>query len=231
MYQQKLNVISIGKHFKVLQPFKMKQNLSLQKVDSSHCSSWTCVFQRKQISLVMAHADSSSKSALPCPHSEFGKALVIQNFFAVLIPASPNRTFPARFVRRTLPFPSCPGQRPRSPLGMTPGMEPELPVPRHGQAFTLFLRFELPNLNAGGNPMRRDTLQRCFVWGRKELVAALSPWKTSEEEWRDPTALSMQKWVCQTWFPAGLYKTCASMAWWLPNPGTWLRAAAASCPA
>lgn len=98
------NVISIGKYFKVLQPFKMKQNHSLQNVHSSHCSSWACLFQGKQISLARAHADSSSSSALPCPHSELGEALVIQNLLTVLIPASPNRTFPALFVGRTLQF-------------------------------------------------------------------------------------------------------------------------------
>lgn len=74
VYQQKQNVISIGKYFKVSQPFKMKQNRSLQNVHSSHCSSWACLFQGKQISLAVAHADSSSSSALPCPHSEFGEA-------------------------------------------------------------------------------------------------------------------------------------------------------------
>lgn len=104
VYQQKQNVISIGKYFKVLQPFKMKQNRSLQNVHSSHCSSWACLFQGKQISLAVAHADSSSSSALPCPHSEFGEAFVIQNLLTVLIPASPNRRFPALFVGRTLQF-------------------------------------------------------------------------------------------------------------------------------
>lgn len=49
VHQQKQNVISIGKYFKVFQTFKMKQNLSLQNISSSHCSSLTCTFQGKQI--------------------------------------------------------------------------------------------------------------------------------------------------------------------------------------
>lgn len=51
----------------------------------------------------MANADTSSKSALPTIHSELAEDLVgIKNLFALVIPASPNRKFPALFVRRML---------------------------------------------------------------------------------------------------------------------------------
>ena len=102
MHQQKQNVISIGNYFKVFQPFKMRRNLSLQNVSSSHCSSSTCLFQGKQIHfdlkwLMLIPAQSQP---FPTARSELGEDVVIKNFLAVFIPASLNRKFPSLFVRR-----------------------------------------------------------------------------------------------------------------------------------
>lgn len=66
VHQQKHNVIAIGKYFKVFQPFKMKQNLSLQNVSSSHCSSSTCLFQGKQI-----HFDLNWLMLIPAQNQPF----------------------------------------------------------------------------------------------------------------------------------------------------------------
>ena len=104
MHQQKQNVISIGKYCKVFQPFKMKQNLSLQTVSSSHCSSLTCLFQGKQIlfHLKWLMLIPARNQPFPTAHSELGEDLVvIKNLLAVFVPASPNRKFPALFVRWT----------------------------------------------------------------------------------------------------------------------------------
>lgn len=94
MHQQKQNVISIGKYFKVFQPFKMKQNLSLQTVSSSHCSSSTCLFQGKQIhfDLKWLKLIPAQNQPFPTTHSELGEDLVvIKNLLTVFIPASPNK--------------------------------------------------------------------------------------------------------------------------------------------
>lgn len=94
VHQQKQNVISIGKYFKVFQPFKMKQNLSLQTVSSSHCSSSTCLFQGKQIhfDLKWLKLIPAQNQPFPTTHSELGEDLVvIKNLLTVFIPASPNK--------------------------------------------------------------------------------------------------------------------------------------------
>lgn len=86
---------------------------------------------------------AAQNQPFPAHTQEFGQALVIQNLLAVLIPASPNGKFPALFVRRTLQFSILPWATPAFSSRDDAQMEPELSVPRYGQAFTLILGFEL----------------------------------------------------------------------------------------
>lgn len=101
VHQQKQNVISIGKYSKVFQPFKMKQNLPLQNVSSSHCSSLTYLFQGKQMhfDLKWLMLIPAQNQPFPTTRSVLGEDfVVIQTLLAVFIPASLNRKFPALFV-------------------------------------------------------------------------------------------------------------------------------------
>lgn len=131
VHQQKKNVISIGKYFKVFQPFKMKQNLPLQNVSSSHCYSLTSLFQGKQMHFDLKWLTLIPAQSQPFPtmHSELGEDLIVmQTLLAVFIPASPNRKFPAPFVQLALLLSLLPWAMPGSSLGLHPEMETELPA-------------------------------------------------------------------------------------------------------